>query len=352
MSLSIDGAWTIDGAWSVNDGSGGGSGGVNWATPYNVDGGSVMFDTSYSGTNYVTIGSGGYHYSTNATTWSTMGQIPNSGGGLNIYLSTIAYGNGRFVATGPNGNDTTTYASTSTTGTGSWSSAAQISSSVFYQETKNCLAFGNGTFVLVGFDPNTTQQGYFSTSTDGSTWTAPTLFNGYSTQWHLSAVIYDGSQFVAVGNLVGSNYPLYSTSTDGTTWTTPAAMGSLTTAVGAIAYGNGTYVAILNGTSYSTSTNLTSWTTPVSSNSMLTGSIAYGNGQFVAVGSTIVGSLQSATYSVSNDNGATWTGPTQFPGTSNSYTTQMYSVRYLGSYFIATGRELGGAYNVLVVTGT
>jgi hypothetical protein len=351
MSLSIDGAWTIDGAWSVNSGSGGGGGAVTWATPVNVDGGSVQFDAAYNGTNYVTIGSGGYHYSTNATTWSTMGQIPNSGAGPGIYLSTIAYGNGRFVATGPQSSSTTTYASTSTTGTGSWSAAAQISSSVFYQETRNCLAFGNGTFVLVGDDPNTTQQGYFSTSTDGSTWTTPALFNGYSTQWHPYAVIYDGSQFVAVGSLHSNNYPLYSTSADGTTWTTPAAMGSLTAAVGAIAYGNGTYVAILNGQNYTTSTNLTSWTTPVSAG-MLTGSIAYGNGQFVAVGYSRPGAFDVAAYSVSNDNGATWTGPTQFPGTSNSYTTQMYSVNYLGSYFIATGRELGGAYNVLVATGS
>jgi hypothetical protein len=314
----------------------------------------TQYAIAYNGTTYVSMGANYYNYSTDAVTWT--GPTLIAGAPSNTFLDRIAYGNGIFVAAGNQGGGAGfTYVSKSTTGTSGWSTPTLVSASPFLigggGDNAKGLVFGNGKFVLVGTHI-ATNLGYFSTSTDGVTWTTLSLFNGYSSYFTTTLVIYTGSQFVAVGNNA-SNQPLYTTSSDGTTWTTPAAMGSLSSQVRSIAYGAGTYVVTVTGASYSTSTNLSSWTTPVSTGTLTPASpgLIYGNSTWVSVGTVQPGAYTIPAYATSAD-GVTWTTPTQFTGAPTSYTSQIYNVQYLGGKFITVGRELGGAFDSLISVGT
>lgn len=79
----------------------------------------------------------------------------------------------------------------------------------------NAVAYGNGTFVAVGFN-NT-----IVTSSDGLTWTSRSAPDAYS--YTLESVIWDGAQFVLVGDLAygapNGTHALIATSPDGVTWT-------------------------------------------------------------------------------------------------------------------------------------
>lgn len=355
FNVSIGPGWEIGPGFAIGSGTGGGgTGNVTWGSLTTWSPFATQYSMAYNGTNYVSMGANYYNYSTDAVTWTGPTQI--SGAPANTYLDRIVYGNGIWVATGnQGGGNGYTYVSKSTAGTSGWSTPALASASPFLVggggDSAKGLAFGNGKFVMVGTD-TATNLGYFTTSTDGVTWTALSLFNGYSSYFTTTLVIYTGSQFVAVGNN-GSNAPLYSTSADGATWSTPAAMGSLSTQVSAIAYGAGTYVITVTGASYSTSTNLSSWTTPVSTGTLSpapTGLI-YGNSTWLSVGTVQPGSYTIPAYATSLD-GVTWSSPTQIPGASTGLSSQLYSVQYLGGKFITVGRELGGAFNSIIGVGT
>jgi len=94
------------------------------------------------------------------------------------------------------------------------------------------------------------------------------------------------------------------TSTDGTTWSNVGSkLSSIGATAGAIAYGNGTFVAGGSdfGTSaYSTDNGIT-WTKVTNSINTAINAIAYGNGTFVA------GGYKYGKIAYSTDNGVTWT---------------------------------------------
>lgn len=73
----------------------------------------------------------------------------------------------------------------------------------------NGVAWGNGTFVAVGWGNEETDEGSVFTSPDGIEWTRRHL----DADIYLESVIFDGHQFVAVGDYGGTF-----TSPDGTTW--------------------------------------------------------------------------------------------------------------------------------------
>jgi hypothetical protein len=368
MSIIIGGGITIGGGINI-DTTGGGAGGgatVTWSSFANFSSSASQSSIAYNGTNYVTMGSSYYNYSTDLSTWTGATQI--SGTPANTYLDNMVYGNGVFVAAGIQGNYV--YTSSSSSGTGSWSTpAAANANPLGASNAGKGIVFGNGKFIIAGNDPSLPgHPGYYISSTNGSTWSALSQFNGYTGYFTPVNIIYNGSQFVVVGN-TDTGGPRYATSSDGSTWTTPASTGTfgLTTPnIMDIVYGNGTYVALVSDydpSTYalrywtSTSTNLSSWTTAVSLGTLqlYSGRIAYGNGKFVTVGHVKPGSYQLPAWSASTD-GATWSTPAQFSGVGSNWNDTnnniMTSVTYVNSKFVALGRELGGSFRSLIGVGT
>jgi hypothetical protein len=193
------------------------------------------------------------------------------------YPSTIAFGNGVFVATSSDSVNAVAYSTngitwTDTTmpATGSWVSPA----------------FGDGQFVSV--DPSTADAAY---STNGITWTEATL--PASGNW--VAVTYGGGEFVAITGLGAVAY-----STNGITWSS-ASMPSGDSGWDSLAYGNGEFVSVAdqNGDAAYSANGIT-WTAATIP-AYGASSVTYGAGNFVALGGSSPG---SGMYS---SNGISWT---------------------------------------------
>lgn len=156
----------------------------------------------------------------------------------------------------------------------------------------NSIAFGNGTYVIVG------AGGGIFTSTDGISWTTRSAANSSSTEF--KSVIYDGSQFVAVGNTFNSPTvpPRIATSPDGITWTAR------------------------------------SWTVSPSLTEYVLSDITVGGGRLTAVGANGV-------IITSTDSGVTWTNETQTSIASFS------GVASNGTMRVGVGRN--GGYNGVII---
>ena len=166
------------------------------------------------------------------------------------------------------------------------------------------VAYGNGTFVAVSSTGGGVDVMW---SLDGVTWSSVTT--GYTNAW--TAVTFGNGLFVAVANSGTGNRVM--TSPDGINWTRRTSAADL--AWTCVTYGNGVYVALASDTGQTgvmTSTNGTNWTQGVTTQDFITsggdffvtsggsrfayvrGSIpitngkwygvTYGNGIFVAVG--------------------------------------------------------------------
>ena len=194
-------------------------------------------------------------------TWSTVSGTQFTGGIGNG----VAYENGLWVAVGSGTNTILT----STNGT-SWSAVTGTT----FTTDGSAIAYGNGLWVAVGSGTNT-----ILTSTDGTSWSA---VSGTTFSSQGSGVAYGNGLWVAVGE--GTNTIL--TSTNGTSWT--AVSGATFTSGYGVAYGNGLWVAVGSGTNkLLTSTDGTSWSGAVSGATftIFGGGVGYGNGRWVAVGS-------------------------------------------------------------------
>ena len=254
-------------------------------------------------------------YSTNGTTWSTATLPSNSN------WQSVAYGNGTFVAVASGPSTTAAYSTNGTT----WSTTSLPSSNSW-----SSVAYGNGTFVAVATGPSMAA----AYSANGTSWSTATLPS--NSDWQ--SVAYGNGTFVAVAN--GSTAAAYST--NGTTWTaasTPSSNGW-----SSVAYGNGTFVAVAyNSTAAAYSTNGTTWSAASTPSSAGWYSVAYGNGTFVAV-------AYNSTAAAYSTNGTTWSSAT-LPSSSN-----WYSVAYGNGTFVAVAESTAAAaYLVplsLVDTGT
>lgn len=270
----------------------------------------------------------------------------NSAGNQSV-LQSAAFGNGRYIVVGQQGNtgramlgsvDSVTWtsqitgprhgtnllgvASSGSTVVAVGAAGAIVSSSDLAIWTErasgttqalNDVTYANGRFLVVG------NGGTVLSSTDGSAWTnvAPTGLNGVN----LGGIRHDGAQWVAVGG--GSAY----TSTDGIAWTARAtgANGPLQKLV----IGGGRYVAVGVFGHIVESTNGTEWTVRTAADPLFQSNtaaslfrdVAYGNGRFVAVAG-------SGTVRVST-NGTEWT-PVRF-----TY-GNLSSVNFIAGHFIAT----------------
>jgi len=223
--------------------------------------------------------------------------------------SSVAFGNGVFVALAPLTGHT--YAKISTDGK-TWSdSVYEIGTSHAFTKVRYC----NNLFIAVG----PTQ--YIATSTDGTTWMIRDTGDiGIS----LNGVAYGDGKYVAVGN----GWNGYYCSTDAITWTRGPESRSNNWLD--IVFGNGLFVAVTSsGTATQniiTSTDGITWTDRSMPEAVELDGVAYGNGVYVAVGKNNV--EKNIIYSY---DAITWNAVN--PGVA----IQLYSVAYTGSYFCAVG---------------
>jgi hypothetical protein len=181
--------------------------------------------------------------------------------------------------------------------------------------------FGAGGFFVAGESSTTTT--YYSSN--GTSWSAggtlPVGFTG------VGAIGYGDGTWIAVEDATSNNRTAISTD-GGQTWT---AGGNLTVSEFwvDIHYGNGRWIAInsTNGTAYSTD-NGTSWVAMTGLPSANWKEVTYGKGVWVAIASNAV---------VSSTNGTTWTTRT-LPGTATNWN----SVTYGNNIFVAVAEDTAG----------
>jgi hypothetical protein len=197
----------------------------------------------------------------------------------------VTYGNGRFVAVAEDGLNQVMYSDDGVT----WIAA---SSSV--QLAWSSVTYGEGLFVAVSSDG----ANRVMTSPDGATWTTRTA--AFDSTWY--DVTYGNGRFVAValGSALGvAGNVMYSD--NGTNWFTATSSEDL--AYVDVEYGEGLFVAVSivgAGNQIMTSPDGITWTTrttPTPTREYF--AIAYGNGTFIAIASTTNNVLYS-------DDGLEW----------------------------------------------
>lgn len=204
---------------------------------------------------------------------------------VNANWTSVAYGNGMFVALASNTNiaatsfDGITWTQRTLPVTAAWTG----------------IAYGNGVFVAIAVN-----TAIAATTTDGITWSQRSL--PVTATW--TGITYANGSFVAVStsrNVV--------VSTNGLNWT--SGLLPFFANWSSVAYGNGLFVATINGSSaYATSADGINWVNPGTlPNSLNWSSVTYGNGLFLAVAN---GSNITAT----STNGTNWTRR-NLPGSSN-----------------------------------
>jgi hypothetical protein len=184
------------------------------------------------------------------------------------------------------------------------------------------IAYGANTYVITG-DAATLFVGSYSYTEDSgvSSWQAPTSIT-LTTSTNLTAVVYDGTQFVALGD---DGSVIKNSATDSLTWTAATAISGAP-AMNALAIGAGKYVAVGDAGAIYTNTSAgvtLDWTAQTSGTTNNLQGIAYVNNQFIAVGET--GTL------LSSPDGITWTTLT-----SNTANT-LRQVAYGADNYVAVG---------------
>lgn len=243
--------------------------GLTW-TKRNLDILDSMQGIVYANNQFITVGTS-IRRSTDGATW----QATSAPDGQSN-LSSVAYGNGRYVVFG------NSYA---------FGSKAQLLTStdgaIFTRiefptyTAPSDVVFGQNLFVSVDY------YGNILSSSDGQLWT----FRKQGTSF--KAITYGKGRYVAVGSGQAM------VSTDGLIWTASAPLLSVN--FQDITYGNGLFVAVgTSGMIYTSPDGLT-WTSRVSNTTNTLSGIAYGNGIFVAVGNG-GGNVRRST------DGITWTG--------------------------------------------
>jgi hypothetical protein len=249
------------------------SDGITWASSTSTSLPSGKYTSiAYGDGYYVAVGrTTNIVKSTDGLSWNGSGNLVSPSG-----FESISFGNGTFAAVDSQGVKYIT----DITGNG-WQSATIPAGSW------GDSAFGNGKFVAVGAD------GKAMYSTNASTWTAGTIPGN---QW--TAVAYGNGRYVAVAN-TGSNRVAYST--DGITWTgTTSADESAQWS--SITFGGLNFVAVSNdnsGGSAMYSTDGINWTAIPTIPLLQYETIAHGGGKFVALSrkDTINGSPVQCAYS-------------------------------------------------------
>ncbi|MFD0590481.1 S-layer homology domain-containing protein [Paenibacillus sp. GCM10027627] len=228
------------------------------------------------------------------------------------------------------------------------------------------LTYGTDGFIGVGYAQRVMygQQSYHGAimqSNDGVSWRHIAPPNDTGTQ--LFGVTGGSAGYVAVGALSDINFaqsPVILYSSNGVNWSSHNPAGNV--ALNAVAFGEGTYVAVGGGGLIMTSSDGRNWTPQTSGISSTLRGIVYGNGKFIAVGSgsailisedgiawtavtpPVNGTFQSAAYGngtyvivgnggniLSSSDGVNWTS--RVSGT----TAVLYGAAYVNGGFMALG---------------
>lgn len=244
--------------------------------------------------------------------------------GMTDTIDRIGYGDGKFVAVSWT-NSGSKFASSADAL--NWVSGNSLPGWV------RSIAYGNGQFVAVGDDSQNRSAQIF-TSADGVNW----VKRESGTPGLLADVLYDGSQFLAVGCAPhGSCAGTVVTSADGVSWVqsnsgVPESVGGLT----GIGYGNGQYVALGGYGLIVTSDDGVNWFNPLQDEPLeMSGSLSsvgYGNGRFVAVGSL----SDYSTFFVTSVDGVSW-DQTKMDTLKGS----TYGIAYGNGLFVAVAGAFG-----------
>jgi len=165
-------------------------------------------------------------YSLDGIIWASMSMPVQSGPALGVQdWRDVAYGNGTWIAVATGGAQ----AAISSDGV-TWGSVTLPEGAEW-----NAIAYGAGKFVTVAFGDSTTANTAYSTN--GVSWQLGAISGG------LKDITWGNGKFVAIaGGYVGASS--FYTSLDGVSWTTSTVTGANWQA---IAYGQGTYVAVATG---------------------------------------------------------------------------------------------------------
>lgn len=239
--------------------------------------------------------------------------------------TSIAYGNGLFVAVASSG--TTTRVATSPDGI-TWTLRNAAADKAW-----DSVTFGNGLFVAVAYGGGGGNTENVMTSPDGITWTLRD--SGVDDVW--KSVTYGGGLFAAVASSGGGGIM---TSPDGITWT------SRTSPIGlnweSVTYGNSTFVAVSSNGSpiqVMTSPDGITWTSRNSAQSNQWKSVAFGSGLFVAV------SNNGTNRVMTSPDGITWT--VRVAANANSWNEVIYG----GGLFVAVASSGTGTRSMTSVDG-
>lgn len=243
----------------------------------------------HDGQRFVAVGdTGTISVSTDGTSWT------DAASAISSHLNGIAFGSGKYVAVGNDGALVLSYDGLH------WEGVVSPTS-----RSLQGVTFGNSLFVAVG------DKGALVTSTDGRNWNRPSI----PVSLDFTAVAFVGGQFIA---LCSTSSGLL-TSTDGLTWTIRNLPYSSYATLSGIAYGNGRYVIVGQGSNSWFSLDGTTWS--LSSGLVPCNSVIFANNQFVAAGT----------------NGAVYTSPTGEAWTSSTTNLPIRSVAFGSGRFLAVG---------------
>jgi len=269
----------------------------------------------YGDTKFISPGDDTVAYSTDGAFWQDVAISQPPGIGSTTW-GAPAYGNEKFVSLAVDSiNDSLPAYAAYSTDALSWT----ISTTPGYATS---LAYGNGVFVAVNgelFEQST----FTAYSTDAITWTANTM--PQNAEW--AAITHNGNIFVAVGGgLYSDGYAAQST--DGITWTSSSlpVPGSGYASWVSVAHGGDAWVAMAGGydslTLAAYSTDGITWTQTTMPASALWQSVTYGDGTFAAV-------AYNSTTAAYSTNGITWTQTTL--SASSGWTSVTYAKRILST---------------------
>ncbi len=248
---------------------------------------------------------------------STADGVTYGGGGVNNpngYWWRIAYGNGKFVASGDGG-------ATATSSNGTFFTTQGTGTIV----NLNGIAFGNGTFTAVGTYSIAGENAYSATSTDGIHWTPHNIPRVDFVEGLVTGMSFVNGKFLAKASYYDEvPNAKFLSSVDGVNWTVLSNTGAALGRVSGIAYGAGTYVGVGGYGSILTSPDTLTWTAREALVTDYELSGVAGNGSTlvtVGAGGTIL----------SSSNGSAWV-----PRVSGT-TVLLNGVLYAGGSFVAVG---------------
>lgn len=242
-------------------------------------------DIAYGNGVFVAVAQGRVAYSENGIDWTEI-DLQNSG----MVCYSVAFGNGKFVATGAGYKDY--YYSEDGI---NWTKGKLPLPGTWF------VAYGNGRFVTVDNGSNADTVLY---SEDGVNWTSTPMTVELESGSKWATVRFVNDRFIAL-----ASYQISAYSKDGVNWTKITLPSSTNYQDAAyykdIAYGNGKYVAVgKRAISYSEDgINWTKASAPTTEEGWF--SVTYGGGRFVAISYNHLTTTQSGLYAYSED-GINW----------------------------------------------